>query len=116
VDCQHFTAYSGLETMFSRSPYPYSLFFMQYYTAFPSLDIQYTLLSVKPFHCSLSNSTVYLSRTAHNAGWDAHISVQNHEAAHQYHCPGLHSVTTEIRECKLTNTSYCSHEGQFITL
>jgi hypothetical protein len=57
---------------------------------------------------------VPLSRTAHSAGWDADISVQTHEAVHQYHCPDHHSVTAEIKEYWLSNGSCRSSEVQFI--
>jgi hypothetical protein len=84
--------------MFSRSPYSCTcLLFIQYYTVFHLYKhIIYPFLSVKSLHCVPSNTAVSFSRTTHSAGWDAHISVQNHEAAHQYHCPDLHSVTAKI--------------------
>jgi hypothetical protein len=63
----------------------------------------YTVLSVK-----LSDIMVSLSRTAHSAGWDADISVQIHEAAHQYHCPSHHFLIAEIKEYWLSNGSFSS--------
>lgn len=64
-------------------------------------NFPYLLTYNIPFHL-LSHFTMclqilqFFSRTARSAGWDAHISVQNHEAAHQCHYPDLHSVTAKI--------------------
>jgi len=46
---------------------------------------------------------VRFSRTAHSGEWDAHISIQNREAAHQYHCQGHHFLTAEIKKCESSN-------------
>lgn len=82
------TADSGLS-------YPYScLLFTQYYTVLPVYKyIRYVS----------SDSAVCFSRTAHSGEWDARISIQNHEAAHQYHCQGHHFLTAEIKKCGPSN-------------
>lgn len=88
---------------FSRSPYPSTcLLFIQYYTVLPLYKhIIYPFVCYGHFTVCLQllqclSVEQHFSRTARNAGWDAHISVQNHEAARQYHCPSLHSVTAKI--------------------
>jgi len=79
----------------SGSSCPYNcLLFIQYYTVLPVY---------KHIRYVSSDSAVRFSRTAHSGEWDAHISIQNHEAAHQYHCQGHHFLTAEIKKCGPSN-------------
>jgi hypothetical protein len=67
------------------------------------LYFSYNIIQFSPVYKHISyvssEPAMHLSRTAHSGEWDARISIQNHEAAHQYHCPGHHFLTAEIKEC-----------------
>lgn len=78
-----------MDRMNTKAPWLLAvLTWMEMSEVFPSVAFGY-----KHIRYIGSDSAVHFSRTAHSGEWDAHISIQNREAAHQYHCQGHHFLT-----------------------